>query len=114
MEREKGDKRLMTQQGFLCFYRGGDRRKRPISRTYPHHTPSPRDGQKGSYFMALRTVQSALLAALIALPMYYMIYSMFRHGFETGTFITALAIGIITFAITFAIAYFIGRSKQRA
>ena len=54
--------------------------------------------------MVLRTAQSALLAALIALPMYYMIYSMFTHGFETSTFITALTIGIITFVIAFSIA----------
>jgi hypothetical protein len=70
--------------------------------------------RKEAISMVLRTAQSALLAALIALPMYYMLYSMFRHGFETSTFITALTIGIITFVIAFSIAYFIGRSKQTA
>lgn len=64
--------------------------------------------------MVLRTALSALLSALIALPMYYMIYSMFSHGFETQTFMTALTIGIITFVIAFSITYFIGRSKQTA
>ncbi len=64
--------------------------------------------------MAPRHALSALLAALIALPMYYMIDSMFTKGFETNTFMVALIIGVVTFLITFAIASFVGRSKQRA
>jgi uncharacterized membrane protein YvlD (DUF360 family) len=56
---------------------------------------------------------SGLLAALIALPMYYMFSSMFLHGFETNTFIVALIIGVITFLVTWFIASLIARSKQR-
>lgn len=56
---------------------------------------------------------SALLAALIALPMYYMFYSMFSKGFETGPFIVALVIGVGTFVITLVIATVIGRQKQK-
>lgn len=57
---------------------------------------------------------SALLAALIALPMYYMIYSMFRWGFETEPFLVALGIGVVTFGITLAIATLVGRQRQKA
>jgi predicted lipid-binding transport protein (Tim44 family) len=56
---------------------------------------------------------SGLLAALIALPMYYMFYSMFTNGFETTTFITALILGVIAFGVTWLIALQIARSKQR-
>lgn len=55
-----------------------------------------------------------LLAALIAIPMYYMFSSMFRHGFESDTFIVALIIGVITFVVTWFIASLIAGSKQRA
>jgi len=57
---------------------------------------------------------SGLLAALIAIPMYYMFSSMFRFGFETNTFIVALVLGVITFLVTWLIASLIARSKQRA
>ena len=57
---------------------------------------------------------SALLAALIALPMYYMFSSMSRHGFETSTFVFALILGVITFLVTWFIASLVARSKQRA
>jgi hypothetical protein len=57
---------------------------------------------------------SGLLAALIALPMYYMFFSMFSHGFETNTFIVALILGVIAFLVTWLIASQIARSKQRA
>lgn len=57
---------------------------------------------------------SGLLAALIALPMYYMFFSMFRHGFETNTFIVALILGAFAFFVTWFIASLIARSKQRA
>ncbi len=60
-----------------------------------------------------RHAYSALLAALIALPMYYMFSSMFSHGFDTNTFIVALIIGGITFVVTWFIASLIARSKQR-
>ena len=65
-------------------------------------------------FMNPKRAYSALLAALIALPMYYMFYSMFSHGFETNTFIVALIIGVFTFVVTLFIASLIARSKQRA
>jgi hypothetical protein len=64
--------------------------------------------------MLLRNALSGLLAALIALPMYYMFYSMFAHGFETNVFVVALIIGVVTFLISTSIAYFISRSKQKA
>jgi ABC-type uncharacterized transport system permease subunit len=57
---------------------------------------------------------SGLLAALIAIPMYYMFFSMFSHGFETNTFIVALILGVIAFLVTWFIASLIARSKQRA
>ncbi|HZR43106.1 MAG TPA: hypothetical protein VFB12_23500 [Ktedonobacteraceae bacterium] len=57
---------------------------------------------------------SALLAALIALPMYYMIYSMFRNGFEGGPFLIALIIGVATFVVTLTIATLVSRQKQQA
>ena len=69
--------------------------------------------RKETVSMLLRNALSGLLAGLIALPMYYMFYSMFSHGFETPVFITALIIGVITFLITTSIAYFIGRAKQK-
>jgi hypothetical protein len=65
-------------------------------------------------FMNPKRAYSALLVALIALPMYYMFYSMFSHGFETNTFSVALVIGIVTFVVTLFIASLIARSKQRA
>ncbi|HEX9068628.1 MAG TPA: hypothetical protein VF807_07655 [Ktedonobacterales bacterium] len=55
-----------------------------------------------------------LLAALIAIPTYYMFSSMFLQGFETNTFIVALIIGVITFFVTWFIASLIARSRQRA
>ena len=54
-----------------------------------------------------------LLAALIAIPMYYMFYSMFRYGLEPNAFIVALIIGVITFLVTWFIASLIAQSKQR-
>lgn len=57
---------------------------------------------------------SSLLAALIAIPTYYMFSSMFRNGFQTNTFIVALILGVITFLVTWFIASLIARSKQRA
>jgi uncharacterized membrane protein YvlD (DUF360 family) len=65
-------------------------------------------------FMNPKYALSGLLAALIALPMYYMFSSIFTKGFETGTFIGALIIGVITFVVTWLIASLIARSKQRA
>jgi hypothetical protein len=65
-------------------------------------------------FMNPRYAIGGLLAALIALPMYYMFSSMFRHGFDTNTFIVALIIGVITFLVTWFIASLVARSKQRA
>jgi len=65
-------------------------------------------------FMNLKNAISGLLAALIAIPMYYMFFSMFRHGFETNTFIVALILGVIAFLVTWFIASLIARSKQRA
>jgi hypothetical protein len=56
---------------------------------------------------------SGLLAALIALPMYYMFSSMFRRGVETDTFLVALLLGVITFVVTWFIASVIARSKPR-
>jgi len=56
---------------------------------------------------------SGLLAALIAIPMYYMFYSMFRNGFETGPFLIALIIGGATFVITLVIATVVGRQRQK-
>lgn len=64
--------------------------------------------------MIARNAYSGLLAALIALPMYYMFYSIFTKGFDTGTFIVALIIGVATFFISLAIAYLVRRSKQQA
>lgn len=64
--------------------------------------------------MTARNALSGLLAALIALPMYYMFYSMSRYGFDTPGFITALVIGIVTFIVTLLIAYFVRRSHQKA
>ena len=55
-----------------------------------------------------------LLAALIAIPMYYMFSSMFNNGFQTTTFIVALILGAITFVVTWFIASLIARSKPRA
>ena len=54
-----------------------------------------------------------LLAALIAIPMYYMFSSMFSNGFQTTTFIVALILGAIAFVVTWFIASLIARSKQR-
>lgn len=54
-----------------------------------------------------------LLAALIAIPMYYMFSSMFSNGFQATTFIVALIIGVITFVVTWFVASLVGRSKQR-
>jgi uncharacterized membrane protein YvlD (DUF360 family) len=65
-------------------------------------------------FMNPKHAISGLIAALIAIPMYYMFSSMFRHGFETNTFIVALTLGVITFLVTWFIASLIARSKQRA
>jgi hypothetical protein len=65
-------------------------------------------------FMNPKNAYSSLLAALIALPMYYMFYSMFTKGFETNTFIVALIIGVFTFLVTWFITSLIARSKQRA
>ncbi|HET8844273.1 MAG TPA: hypothetical protein VFN35_22595 [Ktedonobacteraceae bacterium] len=61
-----------------------------------------------------RRAISGLLAALIAIPMYYMFFSMFRYGFETNTFIIALILGVIAFVVTWFIASLVARSKQRA
>ena len=61
-----------------------------------------------------RRAISGLLAALIALPMYYMFSTIFRHGFESDTFIVALIIGVITFVVTWLIASQIARSRRRA
>ena len=57
---------------------------------------------------------SGLLAALIAIPMYYMFFSIFSKGFEANTFIVALILGVIAFLVTWFIASLIARSKQRA
>lgn len=57
---------------------------------------------------------SGLLAALIAIPMYYMFFAMFSNGFETNTFIVALILGVIAFFVTWLIASLIARSKQKA
>lgn len=57
---------------------------------------------------------SGLLAALIAIPTYYMFDSIFRSGFQTNPFIVALIIGVITFLVTWFIASLIARSKQGA
>jgi uncharacterized membrane protein YvlD (DUF360 family) len=65
-------------------------------------------------FMNPRYAIGGLLAALIAIPMYYMFSSMFNQGFQTNTFIVALIIGVITFVVTWFIASQIARSKQRA
>lgn len=67
----------------------------------------------GQTFMNPRYAIGGLLAALIAIPMYYMFYSMFRNGFETNAFIVALIIGVITFIVTWFIASLVARSKQR-
>ena len=60
-----------------------------------------------------KRASSGLLAALIALPMYYMFYSMFKNGFETMPFLVALGIAVLTFAITILIATLVARSVQR-
>lgn len=65
-------------------------------------------------FMNPRNAISGLLAALIALPMYYMFFSMFSNGFETNAFIVALILGVIAFFVTWLIASLVARSKQRA
>ncbi len=57
---------------------------------------------------------SGLLAALITIPMYYMISSMFSNGFQTTTLLVALLLGAIVFVVTWFIASLIARSKQRA
>jgi uncharacterized membrane protein YvlD (DUF360 family) len=57
---------------------------------------------------------SGLLAALIAIPMYYMFFSMFNNGFQTNTFIVALILGAIALLVTWFIASLIAQSKQRA
>ena len=64
-------------------------------------------------FMNPRHAISGLLAALIAIPTYYMFSSMFSNGFQTTTFIVALILGVITFVVTWFIASLIARSKQR-
>ncbi len=64
--------------------------------------------------MVASNIRSAGLAALIALPMYYMFFSMFSHGFETSIFIGAVIIAAVTFLVTFSIAYLVGRSHQKA
>ena len=56
---------------------------------------------------------SAFLAALIALPMYYMFYSIFHWGFDGGAFLVALGIGVATFVITLAIAALVRRQRQQ-
>lgn len=65
-------------------------------------------------FMNPKNAYSSLLAALIALPMYYMFYSIFTKGFETNAFIVALILGVIAFLVTWFIASLVARSKQRA
>jgi hypothetical protein len=60
-----------------------------------------------------RRAYSALLAALIALPMYYMFDSMFRWGFDTVPFFVALGIAVATFVITLVIATLIAGQRQR-
>ena len=64
--------------------------------------------------MTARNAYSALLAALIALPMYYMFYSIFNKGLDTNVFIVAFMLGVATFLITLVIAYLVRRSKQQA
>ncbi|HLZ59436.1 MAG TPA: hypothetical protein VKR06_21025 [Ktedonosporobacter sp.] len=61
-----------------------------------------------------KNVVSALLAALIALPMYYMFWSMFHWGFETTQFLTALGIGVATFVITLVVYMLVSRQRQKA
>ena len=56
---------------------------------------------------------SGLLAALIALPMYYMFFEIFNRGFETNPFIVAVIIAVITFVLTILIASLVARSKQK-
>lgn len=68
--------------------------------------------QKGVSRSMGKHAYSSLLAALIALPMYYMFYSMFNDGFQTGPFLVALIIGAVTFVITLAIATMVGRQRQ--
>ena len=65
-------------------------------------------------FMNPRFAYGGLLAALIAIPMYYMFYSMFTKGFDTNAFTVALIIGVFTFVVTWFIASLVARSKQRA
>jgi hypothetical protein len=69
---------------------------------------------EGETFMNPRYAIGGLLAALIAIPMYYMFYSMFTNGFETNVFLVALTIGVVTFIVTWFIASLVARSKQRA
>lgn len=57
---------------------------------------------------------SGLLSALIAVPMYYMFFSIFNRGFEPNTFIVALILGVIAFLIAWFIASQIARSKQKS
>ena len=64
--------------------------------------------------MSPRYAIGGLLAALIAIPMYYMFFAIFRYGLETSAFITALVIGAITFVVTWFIASLVARSRQRA
>lgn len=64
--------------------------------------------------MAMRHAYSGLLAALIALPMYYMFFEIFNKGFDASPFIVAVIIGVITFVLTILIASLVSRSKQKA
>lgn len=71
--------------------------------------------KKGSQmFMNPKYAIGGLLAALIAIPMYYMFFAMFHDGFEANTFIVALILGVIAFVVTWFIASLVARSKQRA
>jgi hypothetical protein len=56
---------------------------------------------------------SALLSALIALPMYYMFYSMFKNGFEAEPFFVALGIAVVTFVGTILIATLVAQNVRR-
>ncbi|QBD78773.1 hypothetical protein EPA93_23410 [Ktedonosporobacter rubrisoli] len=64
--------------------------------------------------MSLRNVLSGLLAAFIALPMYYMLYEIFNKGFEVNTFLVALIIGVATFIVTLAIILLVSRVVERS
>jgi hypothetical protein len=57
---------------------------------------------------------SSLLAALIALPTYYMFYSMFKNGFGTNPFLVALGLGILAFVGTLVIATLVAQQKRKA